>query len=169
MIEERYQRYFAPRSAITNTFPVDSAYVDFAPYDLRTPTTVTLHPEGTGVVLTINVGYQLLPIGQTEVLGTYTGLQLSVLQNTYSMNSVRFGYEQISILGDWGPAAVTPDVRRAAVMTVCSWLDSRFASAYGLDALNASPLELRPDRFGGFAIPSQAHAILRPYQRMMVA
>ena len=168
MIPERYQRDFAPRNAVTETFEVDSFYVDFCPFDVRgTNLTVTLHPEGTPIVLA-STQYQLKPIG-TGDLGTYTGMQLSVLQNLYSSSGTRFGYEQVSVLGDYGPAAVPDDVRRAAILTVCSWLDARFVSAYGLDAINAPVQDLRPDRFGGFAIPMQAHAILKPYQRAMVA
>lgn len=165
ILPERYQRDFAPRTG-TETFMVDSYRVDFAPYDLNTPTTVTLHPEGTGVVLTRDVGYQLLPIGQTEVLGTYNGMQLSGLQSVYSTNSTRFGYEQVSILGTWGPTGVPNDIRRAAVITVMSWLD-RGWSQYNLPTVEPMR-DLRPEMFGGWPIPPQAHAILRPYQRAMI-
>jgi len=58
-------------------------------------------------------------------------------------------------------------VTRAAALTVASWLSARVNSQTSdlLGDLSHSSREVRPERFGGFAIPFDAHMILAQYQR----
>lgn len=166
LIENSYQRNFAPRAAQTYTFKVIGFSVDLAPHDLRTATTVTLDPNGTPIVLAATQ-YRLAPSGGESNLGTYTNVQLSRLQNLYSTSVTNYGYTELGILGDWGPAAVTDDVRRAAALTVASWMSARLNNQTSalLGDIAEDGRDLRPDRFGGFAIPFDAHIILRQYDR----
>lgn len=166
LIENQYQRNFAPRSAQTYTFKVIGFSVDLAPHDLRTATTVTLDPQGTATVLAATQ-YRLSPSGAESNLGTYTNVQLSRLQNLYSSSVTNFGYTELGILGDWGPATIPPDVQRACALTVASWLSARLNNQTSnlLGDLAEDGRDLRPDRFGGFAIPFDAHMIFRQYER----
>jgi hypothetical protein len=162
-IEEWTQRWLAPRTAVTNTFRVDGLYVDFAPYDLRTATTVSLHPEGTPTVLTANTSYQLLPIGGTDSLDTFTGMMLSAQISTYSSNSTRFGYEQVSVLGNWGPATVPLDVTHACVITVGLWIRREVGAFSATFSPDVDVADTRP-----LAIPGAAMRMLAPYRRAVI-
>lgn len=166
MIPNKYQRDFAPVTAASYTFKVIGFSVDLAPHDLRAATTVTLDPSGSAVVLAATQ-YRLSPSGAESNLGTYTNVQLSRLQNLYSTSILNFGYTELGILGNWGPAAILPDVTRAAALTVASWLSARTNSQTSdlLGDLAHSSREVRPERFGGFAIPFDAHMILSQYER----
>lgn len=164
MIENAYQRNFAPRATQTYSFKVIGFSVDLAPHDLRTATTVTLDPAGTPVVLAATQ-YRLSPTGGESNLGTYTNVQLSRLQNLYSTSVTNYGYAELSVLGDWGPAAVNDDVRRAAALTVASWLSRPVAAPNALEVFSGGDGDVRPDRIGGFAIPFDAHRIFAQYTR----
>lgn len=166
MIPNKYQRDFAPRTAQTYTFKVFGFSVDLSPHDLRSATTVTLDPNGTPVVLAATQ-YRLAPSGAESNLGTFTNVQLSRVQNLYSTGVTYFGYSELGILGNWGPTAIPADVTRACALTVASWLSARTQSQTSdlLGDLSHSSREVRPERFGGFAIPFDAHMILSQYDR----
>jgi len=164
MIENRYMRDFAPVASATYTFKVIGYMVDLTPHDLRTATTITLDPNGTPVVLA-STQYRLSPSGAESNLGTYTAVVLSRLQNLWSTSVTNYGYTELSILGAWGPAALNDDVRRACALTVASWISAKVSTGFQLDDLTSGDATLRPDRFGGFAIPLGAHMILDQYSR----
>jgi hypothetical protein len=166
MIPNRYQRDFAPVTSATYTFKVIGFMVDLSPHDLRTVTTVTLDPQGTATVLAATQ-YRLSPSGGESNLGTYTAVEVSRLQNLYSSSITNFGYTELGIAGAWGPAAVTDDVRRACALTVASWMSARISDSSSslLGDLAQESRDVRPDRFGGFAIPFDAHMILEQYDR----
>jgi len=163
--EEWTQRWLTGRTAVTNIFKVDGLYVDFAPFDLRTATTVSLHPEGTPTVLTANTSYQLLPIGGTDSLDTFTGMMLSAQISTYSSNSTRFGYEQVSVLGDWGPATIPADVQQAATIAAAAMVD-RAADQYALPGADDGR-QTMPNS-SGTALPWGVRQLLAPYRRAII-
>lgn len=160
-------REFAPATAsATRRFRVDSFTVNLCPYDLRSVTTVVLNPEGTSPsTLAATTDYQLLPIGAPS--GTFTSLAISkVLAAMWSsQTSFFFGYALLDISGAWGFASVPDDVKRAAIITVGSWLrkdvtallaQTEFGIGEGLAPSFPTTLE----------IPNNAKALLAPFYRL---
>ncbi len=166
IIPERYQREFVGPSGGTRTFAVKSRLVDLAPYDLRSVGAVTIHPEETGQVLVADSDYMLRPVGGFRLGGTYLHIRLSPRLELNSTVMREFGEARLQVAGDWGvfsEGSVGPTIKRAAVITAASWLDraiNEYATSF------EDPRELRPDRFGSWAIPSAAHAILSPWGRL---
>lgn len=160
-------REFAPATgSATRRFRVDGFKVDLEPYDLRTASTVTLHPESTSpITLTANTDYQLTPIGAPS--GTFTSVKLSatLVSVASSTTPFNFGYALLDISGAWGFASVPEDVKRAAVLTVSSWL-RRDVMAFALTSEIELGRGLAPAVPAGFAIPSDARRLLEPYMRL---
>jgi hypothetical protein len=116
-------------------------------------------------VLVANTSYQLLPIGATDSLGTYTGLQLSAQISTYSSNSTRFGYEQISVLGSWGPATIPADIQQAATIAAAAMVD-RAADQYAMPGADDGR-QTMPNS-SGTALPWGVRQLLAPYRRAII-
>jgi hypothetical protein len=166
ILPERYQREFIGPSGGTRTFSARGYLVDLAPYDLRTVTSVTLHPEETAQALTVDSDYLRRPQGGARLGGTYWHLRLSPRVNLSSTVYREFGEARLQVIGDWGcfsTGAVDASVKRAAVFTAAAWTDKAI-SEYGL--AGEEPRELRPDRFATYGIPAAAHAILSPWGRL---
>lgn len=166
ILPERYQREFVGPSGGTRSFPVTGRLIDLAPYDLRSVGAVTLHPEETATVLAANSDYQLRPVGGYRMGGTYLHIRLSSRLELNSTLMREFGEAQLQVAGNWGcfsTGSVDESVKRAAVITAASWVD-RAVADYGM--AGEDPRELRPDRFGSYAIPFAAHAILSPWSRL---
>lgn len=176
-LQRRCQREFLPRStATTRRFVVRQARVNLAPYDLISATSVVFDPTGaTPKTLIAGTDYLLDPPG--GALGSPTdgsqpiSLEL-LLSNAYNISSTTsnyFGYSLLDITGSWGAFAslstVPPDLRRAAVVTVSSWLD-RAISAYAIhDQMDSR--DIRPDQMSTWAIPAAAYRAIEPYMRMV--
>jgi hypothetical protein len=100
---QRYcQREFAPTSTgVTRHFEWDGCYpwLDLAPYDLRTITTVQINTDDTPTTVTSSQ-YRLFPYPNPD--GVFTALRLD---NLTSIGSPRFRNSRIGITGDWGFAA----------------------------------------------------------------
>jgi hypothetical protein len=166
IIPERYQREFVGPSGGTRTFSARGYLVDLAPYDLRTVTSVTMHPEETAQTLVVDSDYLLRPQGGFRLGGTYWHIRLSPRVNLSSTVFREFGEARLQVIGDWGcfsTGAVDASVKRAAVFTAAAWTDKAI-SEYGL--AGEEPRELRPDRFATYGIPAAAHAILYPWGRL---
>lgn len=165
---QRYQREFIGESGGTRTFGVRGRLLDLAPYDLRSATSITLHPEESGSALTADSDYLLLPQGGATLGDTYQQLRLSSRLNLASTVAREFGEARLRIIGDWGifgSAPVDEAVKRAAVLTVSSWLDRAVAEyAVGID--DGLGRDLRPDRIATWAIPGAAHSIMSPWARL---
>lgn len=159
-------REFAPATATaTRRFRVDGFNLNLEPYDLRTATTVVLHPEGTSPqTLTAGTDYQLLPIGAPS--GTYTSLELSAVLAAIasSTTAFNFGYALLDITGAWGFAAVPPAVSRACIVTVASWLRKDVTAL--LDAAEFTDQGLSPTFPTTLEIPRNAKALYDPYLRL---
>lgn len=166
-LNNRYQREVTPTSTASRRFPVKGTLVDLAPFDLRSVTSVTLHPEATSpVVLTAN-DYALLPVALGN---TYLTIQLSGFLTLWSAFSQRFGYAQLDIAGGWGAfdtSSVPEDLKRACILTVGAWID-RAVAEYAAEFGPGASLErgLRPPSPGSWAIPSAAHRLMAPWERM---
>lgn len=157
-------REFAPAvSAATRTIayrPNARGLVQFGAYDLRAATTVTLNPEAAApLALTADTDYQLLPVGKPD--GVYTHMRLYSGVEMISDTLTRFGFAQLSILGDWGWAAVPGQAKQACVVTVRSWL-RRDLSTY---AQYDPDVGVQPAPIGTYALPLAAKSILRTLNR----
>lgn len=157
----------------TRRFKVNHlAYVvDMAPFDLRSVTSVVIHPESaTPVTLTATTEYQLAPV---TLVDTYQQVKISpwVAQMHVGDTPRRFGYTLVDVTSStWGFASVPDDVKRAAIITVCANIDRRL-DAYdtgGIDLVN-SDIGLQPARQPTFSIPTAAMALLGPYRRTVGA
>lgn len=161
------QREFTPTTNATRIFRLDVGQlkVDLAPYDLRTASTVTLHPEqASPITLTATTQYQLQPLPPS--LGVYSSVRLAGnLANLFQSDSARFfGYAQVSISGDWGFASIPTDVRRAAVIAVASAI-RRDVPALDLGDVLADPRQMTPDRPINYALPAASLRMLSPFKR----
>jgi hypothetical protein len=163
------EREFMPQSSgLTRTVPIGLAagehsgtIVDLTPYDLRAATALVLHPESGAPVTLTSSDYVLEPLGKPR--GSYDQVRLSNYLYIQSDFSLRFGYAQLSITGDWG-LGVPNDVRRACVTTVRSWLRQNPA-AYGFGAQAGDEQGVQPDPPQVFSLPGGALRELSRWQR----
>ena len=120
----RLERELVPQSTgVVRTFPVsvDAAHavVNLSPFDLRTITTVKLHPEaGAGAIILSSSEYAGQPTQRPD--GTYTRLQIADTSFFSSSFSLLFGYAQVEVTGDWGVWAVN---------TIPQWVKDEVALA----------------------------------------
>lgn len=160
------QREFVPTASATRRFRLDVGLLklDLAPYDLRTATTVSLHPETAApVTLTPISNYQLHPI--TAPYSVYTAVRFAGNQpNLFQSDSARyFGYAQVDITGAWGFSAIPADVKQAAIIAVASAVRKDIPS---LDLADFSePRQLQPDRPINYALPAASLRMLGPFRR----
>jgi uncharacterized phiE125 gp8 family phage protein len=168
-IARRYVREFAPKTASqTRRFRVEGRLVDLAPHDLRSASSVTLHPEsGSPMALVADQDYALEPLGGS-LGGSYLRLRLSTRTSLASAFADAFGFAQLDIAGAWGlfdTVEVPEDIKRACIVTVGAWSD-RAVAQYAIEA--DAGWEIRPDRASTWAIPSAAHRLLEPWARVTV-
>jgi len=176
MLNQQLDRELTPQStALTRRFRVayegDDLHagqeVDLAPYDLRSASSVVLHPESSSpTTLVANTDYVLEPLNAPDT-GTYTRLKLSDLLVYSSTFQIGFGYANLDITGNWG--AWTTDtvpqvVREACVDTVRSWMRQNPA-AYAYAEQN-DPGMLTPAPAPTFSIPPGAWKKVQYLKRM---
>lgn len=165
-VSNHYGREFMPHATATRTFEVRNRLVSLGAYDLRTVTTMTLHPEATTpTVLTADSDYALMP---AALGGTYSGVRLSGALTLRSSDfAAKFGYAQLEIAGAWGiwatTAEVPADIQEAAVECVCSWLDQPSSVIAGIDSGDARAV--MPGIPQTWDIPASAHRKFMPYNR----
>lgn len=133
--------------------------------ELRAATTVTLDPQ-TGGPTTLAAGEGYALGAPDPVTGTYP--TLIVASDVYSDSTflARFGYAELEVEGDfgaWATANVPEDVKRAAIVTVGSWLD-RAVAEYA-NSVETDPRLLRPAPFSSWAIPPTAWSLLHHLER----
>ena len=166
------ERQLAPaQAAVTNRFAIDLGQnpaggwiVDLAPLDVRTVTSVTLHPEAIPVTVVAAADWTLEPIGNTD--GTYYKLRLSPYLTMISNFSQRFGEAQVDVAGAWGFATVPVDVNRLCVLTVKAWMRQNPA-AYAFPDMQ--PMEsVQPESPSTFMLPGAVLAGLSHYKRAAV-
>lgn len=165
-ITQYAQREFTPTASATRRFelPVGNLSLDLAPYDLRTVSTLSLHPEEAAPdALTAISDFQLEPVAAPH--GVYTRVRFSSLTTLFNSDSARyFGRTQVEIAGAWGFAAVPNDVKQAAVIAVASSL-RRDVPALDLGDVLDDPRQLGPDRPTNYALPAASIRMLSPYRR----
>lgn len=169
VIMREFEREFAPAVAsATRTFPVyprerdrnGNVIVDLSPHDLRTTTTVQVHPEASSpTTLTANTDYKLLPVVSDDAI--YTRLLISSTVALHSDHLTDFGFAALSIAGAWGWATVPNEVNQACVETVKAWLDRLAPSGYDTDGGR----EFTPDMLRSFSIPTWARMKLQKFAR----
>jgi hypothetical protein len=165
-------REFVATGSATRTFtlPVGHRVLELAPYELRTVTTLRLHPEeAQPETLTATQDYQLLPLPTR--FGTYLKVRFSAdLTTLHDGDSAKyFGYSQVSIAGAWGMASVPSDVKQAAIIAVASAIRKDIpALDLGDIGLN-EPRQLQPDRPVTYALPASSLRMLSPYRRVGMA
>lgn len=164
------QRELCDQGVATRRFEVTATgsrrVVPLGSSDLRTVTSITLHPETTSpVALAEDVGYQLRPVGGT-VIGTYTVVKIAADVDVASDASSRFGRPLIEIVGEWGPATTPEDARHYAIQTVTRWFSRHYAH-------RTTPLDPddAPDGFVASvaSLPADVRAGLAWYRRRPVA
>lgn len=161
-------REFAPATAsATRRFkvaldqnPGGGYLVDLAPYDLRTVSAMTLHPEATSPTTVTTADYSLQPVTSQD--GTYYKLALSPYFSMVSQTSIRFGYCYLDITGAWGFATVPVDVKEAAIIAIRSWL-RRDTTVYA--QVDADMRQLQPEPYGTYKLPPASKAALDQYTR----
>lgn len=170
---ERYtRRQLGPVASATYRFPIDARrYVDLEPHELRTATSVKLHPGDTDEVVLAATDYDLEPIGGALGSdGARTAYALMIASDvTISADRLtRFGRSIIEISGAWGLATTPDDVVQAVALTVASW-DDRAVDAYDLQPQpeDSGPIAT-PNAARGFSIPHGARRLLAPYRRIRV-
>lgn len=170
-IHRRYGRELVPHSVATRVRGVTRWLVDLVPHELRSVTSVVLHPESPSpLTLAVDTDYMLLPVGGAEGTGTFLGLQLSDSLPIDSALVRRFGVARLQIAGQWGAwadaTAVAEDVRQAAIETVLSWLDRPAAAMAGVMELGEPQRQMVPTAMG-WDLPLSAHRKLAPYSRQL--
>lgn len=172
MIRSYTERQFTAESAATKRFQVypGQLIIDLAPWDLRSVTTMLLHPESdTPSTLNVNEAYVLRPVQPRY--GVYTHINLSNRLLLGGSTVYRwFGYAFLDITGNWGFSSVPQEVRDATIDCVVAWLRRDLSSvSYGgmMDLDSTSTVGERPA--SGYTIPLSARQKLDPFRRSMPA
>ncbi len=149
----------------TRAFEVTSHNVSLGTWDLRTATTVTLHPESQSEaqVLTPGTHYELALDEDTATAGM---LRLARGLHLWSAHAASFGHAGLSIVGEWGiwadVDAVPADVNAAAVTMVRSGLEKVLADGLGVgDLTGAGGAHFE----SSWDIPRDAWLAIQPYSR----
>lgn len=168
-VQRRYGREFVPQTAgVARTFRVNSRYIDLAPYDLASVTTIQLNPEEANpLTLVANIDYALMPIGGAEKTNTFLAVRFSDALNIESNFYRNFGFAQLKITGNWGIWADAPnvaeDINEGAIETAIAWLDRPSNDIAIIDS--ADPRRVGPAVPSVWDIPSSAHRKFQLYAR----
>lgn len=165
-IHEYTQRELYPAGTATRVFklPLGNFIMPLTPHDLRAVTSITLHADETGLVLTA-ADYQTQPVLNPD--GMYSAVQFSnQLAELFNSDSARyFGYSRVTIVGTWGPVSIPVDVKQACVVSVAAAM-RRDVVNLDLGDVLSDPRELGPDRPTNYALPAAALRLLSPYRRV---
>jgi len=157
---------------LTRRFKVEGYRVDFSPYDLQYSTKVLLHPEQPDATVELTnainnasttMSYILKPVSPAR--GVYQSLQFSGFLVIVSQTLMQYGYALVDVTGKWGFPTIPPDISRAAVLTVASWLTRTSqggSTTYGIPAGSAQGAAVfRND----WHIPWAAKKLIEQYTR----
>jgi hypothetical protein len=168
------EREFIATAAATRTFeylPSERGYLDLAPYELRTITSVTLG--GETVTATTGLGdggYVPLPRNKTREL-TYTYLTLRGYYAVGSRDAIYsplLGTRDVVIVGDWGMSAVPADVELACLIAVSDlYRNPEQVSTRGSGDFSITELAQSPG--SEESLPPGARRLLDPFVRPKVA
>lgn len=150
---------------LERSFEVTDHVVSLGARDLRTATTVTLHPGDPAAarVLTAGLHYELALDDDT---GTAHTLRLARGLALWSAHAAAFGHAELAILGEWGiwedVTAVPADINAAAIIMVRAGLEKVMAEGMAAGDLvgpGGAHFESTWD------MPSAAWRALQPYSR----
>lgn len=168
-IMAEFEREFGPATAsATRRFRVDPTsfakrmlFVELAPYDLRAATTITLHPEQSGLSQMLTLGADYVQEPEPSKYGVYTHLKLRGDLNLNSLVANTFGFAYLDVAGAWGFATVPPKIVQATASTVISWLP-RLVSALAVEGLDNLGHIVAPSTWG---IPPDARRLAESFRR----
>lgn len=133
------REFTPPVAAATRRFRLeleDPLSVDLCPFDLRSVTSVTLHPEASTPKVLAASEYQLEPLDGYYPYGVYNRILLSRLTVVVSQHTINFGHALVDVGGAWGFLTVPEDVQHWCKVTVWSWIRGEvqaFTSSYSVD------------------------------------
>lgn len=136
-------REFFPVTAEERIFSYDGGgFLSLDPYDLRTATSITVTPAGStdGWILDpASPDFKPEPRNKTPE-GTYLWIRMPLVENPGAWPpNARIGMmSDVTILGDWGMAALPDDLEEAVLMTV----DWRYKNPTGSRAVQTGGLSL---------------------------
>lgn len=171
MIRSYTEREFIAVSSTTRRFavPVGASIFDLNPYDLRSASSVQLHPETSSpITLSANTDYMLLPV--TPRYGVYTHLRFGARQPLTGSQFARdFDLAYIDITGTWGFASVPQEARDACIDCVVAWMrrDLSAVSFNGVIDTDQPTFGDRPS--SAFTLPYSARQKLDPFRRSLPA
>ena len=164
-----------PTNATTRYFTYDGGgYLDLAPYELRSVTSITLqsageldaedplHAGGDGTNLP---DYRLEPRNKTPE-GTYLWMRLPEMRNWLAVpgkNHVGLQSE-VAITGDWGMAAPPADLETAVLQTI-EWRYKNPAAARSVQTGPAAMESYNQQPDSSVQFPAEAQAILDAIRR----
>jgi hypothetical protein len=157
-IADDVEREFHPTPAATRTFeydPHEGDTLSLTPYDLRVITALRLNPDAAQPTTLAVADYRLQPY--PSKYGTFTAVRLrpSVVIPNASWCSVL-----VAITGDWGFAAIPPNVREAAIISVVHNMRTTVGQYSHADGQGGET------RYERVEIPQAAKDLLAPFQRM---
>lgn len=165
LIIKSYRREFAPvTTSATRRFRVSTkGKINLLPYDLQSVSQVMLHPEQSQQIIASG-DYSLFPT--TNYNGVYMSMRISPWIPLVSLNYLKFGYALVDITGTWGFPSVPAPVKRAAVITVRTWLRKDAKGMAGsAGGQYYSGQELPAELPSTYALPAAARKLLMPYKR----
>lgn len=167
MIRSRKEREFVAVSSTTRRFcvPVGARIFDLAPYDLRTASAVSLHPESSSpVTLTANTDYIVRPVQPRY--GVYTHIQFSNKLNWMGSDVSRsFGFAFLDITATWGFASVPGEAKDACAITVAAWMRRDMTAVAYNGALDIDTPQVGPLPASAYSLPLAALMKLDPFTR----
>lgn len=163
-------REFFPTAAATRTLTYSgSGYLDFAPFEIRTLTSIALLPAGwtTDLVLDVAVPDFVLEPCEKTPESTYLWARMPQLDNPGAWPPrASVGYRtKATIVADWGMTEIPSDVTEACLMAV----DWRYKNPYGSQGVQIADMTLQaytPSRQDGAPpFPSEVVAKLDDFRR----
>lgn len=133
------------------------------PYDLQSASVVQMDTDTSAVTLAVTTDYYLEPLPALD--GVYTHLLFTSLEPA-SVGG-RDTRREVSITGVWGFATIPEDVKRAAVLSICGWLDKP-VNEYGNNA-DGEARQATPAVGAGYQLSLGVKSILSDYRRRGVA
>jgi len=149
----------------TRRFDATRHLVPLPGRDLRTATTVTLHPESVGEALALVAGthYELALDDETNTAGA---IRLAYGVNLWSTRALNFGRAGLEVVGEWGiwadVDAVPADINLGAVAMVIDGINLALAGGLSVGDLSGAGMTQFAQTWD---IPAPAWRALQPYNR----
>lgn len=138
-------------------------FLDLAPFDLRSITTIKIDTDGTSpspTTLTADE-YRLHP--RPNISGTYTHIELRGYKTATSTSDTQYSpTREVQIVGTWGFSSVPDSVKKANLI----WLEHLLTSVHKFSTNSPLSAGLEPtDVPGRIAMPGVVRLLLDPYKR----